>query len=69
MSERDRMTASSLTTNGLPVRDRCRQATICQERASWTRPILTDLVHSRLTKGKLKTPRERHQLALLNNNT
>ncbi len=69
MSKRDRITASPLTTNDLPVRDCRRQATIRQERASWTRRILTDLVHSRLTKCKLKTSRERPQLTLLYNNT
>jgi len=51
MSECDRITANPLATNGLPVRDCCHQATIRQERASWTSPILTELVLARLTKG------------------
>jgi len=42
MSERDRIAASPVACNGLPTRDCCREATICQRRASWTSPILTD---------------------------
>ncbi len=63
MSERDRITASALAADDLPVRDCCGGGDESSEKCVGTSPILTDspstLVQARLAKSELKTHAKR----------